>query len=101
MFCYLKISCLPADKTAQNVSQLNRKSLSQSAREKYTAQFTIVKAMIDAMAANCFYLKYKPGSNPLAQKSNCLQSNRVIHHNKPDHVGFQEPKGFWNQSTFG
>ena len=48
-----------------------------------------------------FYQKYKSESNPLAPKSICQQSSPVIHHNKPDHVGYQEPKGFLIQSTFG
>ena len=57
MFCYLKISSLPADKTAKDLSQLNRKSLSYSAREKYTALFRIVKALIGAKVAKSVYIE--------------------------------------------
>ena len=57
MFCYLMISCLPTDKTAQDMSQLNRKSLSQSAREKYTALFRIVKALIGAKVAKAVHIE--------------------------------------------
>ena len=51
MFCYLKISCQPTDKTAQDVLRLSRISLSHSAREKYEALFRIVKALIGAKVA--------------------------------------------------
>ena len=57
MFCYLKISSLPGDKTAQDVSQLNRKSLSHSAREKYTALFRIVKALNGAKVGKSVYIE--------------------------------------------
>ena len=57
MFCYLKISSLHRDKTAQDVSQLNRKSLSHSAREKYTALFRFVKALISAKVAKSVYIE--------------------------------------------
>ena len=39
-------------------------------------------------------------SYPLAQKSVCLLSYHFIHQNKPDHVGYQEAKGFYDPSTY-
>ena len=40
------------------------------------------------------------GSYPLALKSVCLRSYYFIHQTKPDHVGYQEAKGFYDPSTF-
>ena len=57
MFCYFKIPCLHTDNTAQDVSQLKKKSLSHSAREKYTALFRIVKALIGSKVAKSVYIK--------------------------------------------
>ena len=57
VFCYFKISCLPTVKAAHDVSQLKNKSLSHSAREKYTAVFRIVKALIGAKVAKSVYIE--------------------------------------------
>ena len=40
------------------------------------------------------------GSYPLALKSVYLRSYYFIHQNKPDHVGYQEAKGFYDPSTY-
>ena len=39
-------------------------------------------------------------SYPLALNSVCLPSYHFIHQNKPDHVGYQEAKGFYHPSTY-
>ena len=39
-------------------------------------------------------------SYPLALKSVCLRSYYFIHQNKPDHVGYQEDKGFYDPFTY-
>ena len=72
MFCCLLISCLPADKTGQDVSQLYRKSLSHNAREKYTALFRILKALISAKVSKSVYIK-----NISLEVIHCQQSQFV------------------------
>ena len=44
--------------------------------------------------------KITSGSYPLALKSVYLRSYYFIHQNKPDHVGYQEAKGFYDPSTY-
>ena len=45
--------------------------------------------------------KIIPESYPSALKSVCQQSCLLLHQNKPDHVGYEEAKGFYDPSTLG
>ena len=49
---------------------------------------------------NQLMVKIISESYPLALKSVCLPSYHFIHQNKPDHVGYQEAKGFYDPSTY-